>query len=54
MEDETRSAVLTELGREYRGMSPKRTSGEKWEEVRNRMETWNERVERAQRITERF
>jgi hypothetical protein len=51
VDEETRRAVLTEFGREYRGMKPVRTSGEMGEEVRNRMEMWKARVERAQRIT---
>jgi hypothetical protein len=51
VEEETRSAVLTELGREYRGIRFERTSGERGEEVRKRMERWKDRVERAQRTT---
>ena len=51
VEDETSRAVLTELGRGYLGRRPKRQSGEKGEDVRNRMEMWNERVERAHRTT---
>jgi hypothetical protein len=46
----TSSAVLTEFGREYCGISPKRTRGERGEEVRKRIERWKERVERAQRM----
>jgi broad specificity phosphatase PhoE len=54
VEEETRSAVLTEFGREYCGMRFKRTRGESGEDVRKRMERWKERVERAQRITSKF
>lgn len=51
MEEDTRSAVLTEFGREYRGMRPKRTSGESGEELRKRIERWKDHVERAQSTT---
>lgn len=51
MEDETRSAVLTELGREYRGIKLPSTRGDSGDDVRNRMDRWKERVDRAQRIT---
>jgi len=54
VEEETRSAVLTEFGREYRGMRFERTRGESREEVRKRMERWKESVERAQRITRAY
>jgi hypothetical protein len=46
----TSSAVLTEFGREYCGISPNRIRGERGEEVRKRIERWKERVERAQRM----
>jgi len=46
----TSSAVLTEFGREYRGISLNRTRGERGEEVRKRIERWNESVDRAQRM----
>lgn len=48
VEDDTSNAVLTEFGRGYRGMNPKRTSGEKGEDVRKRIERWKASVERAQ------
>jgi hypothetical protein len=51
VEDDTKSAVLTELGREYRGMNENLTRGLKYDDVRNRMEKWKESVESAQRIT---
>ena len=51
VDEDTSKAVLTEFGREYRGMKPKRTRGEKLEEVRKRIERWKERVERAQSNT---
>lgn len=51
VEDETSSAVLTELGREYRGMNESRTRGLNGDDVRNRMEKWKESVESAQSIT---
>ena len=51
VEEETSSAVLTELGRAYVGSRPRRRSGERGEEVRKRMEMWKARVETAQRIT---
>lgn len=51
MEELTRRAVDTELGRGYRGMRLLRTRGESGLEVRKRIETWKERVERAQSIT---
>ncbi|KAE8444008.1 hypothetical protein EG329_001137 [Mollisiaceae sp. DMI_Dod_QoI] len=50
VEEETSSAVLTEFGRGYRGIKPKRTSGEKGEDVRKRIERWKASVERAHRI----
>lgn len=48
---ETRSAVETEFGREYRGRNPRSPSGEKGDEVRKRMDRWKARVERVQSIT---
>lgn len=50
VEDDTSNAVLTELGREYRVVNPKRTRGESGEEVRKRIDRWKASVERAQRI----
>ncbi|RFU35606.1 hypothetical protein B7463_g665, partial [Scytalidium lignicola] len=51
VEDDTRRAVLTEFGRGYRGINPVKTRGETGEDVRNRIERWKARVERAQRTT---
>jgi len=42
--------VLTEFGLEYRGINPNRTSGERGDEVRKRIERWKESVETAQRM----
>lgn len=42
--------MLTEFGREYRGVKPEITRGENGEEVRNRIERWKARVEKAQRM----
>jgi len=39
--------VLTEFGREYRGMSPNSTRGESGDEVRKRIDMWNANVESA-------
>lgn len=41
--------MLTELGREYRDMRPRKTSGLKTDEVRKRIERWKAQVDRAQR-----
>ena len=54
MEEETRRAVETEFGRVYWGIVDVRTSGEKGEEVRKRIDRWNESVERAESITNRI
>lgn len=51
MEDDTRRAVDTELGLVYCGRMPKRLRGEKADDVRKRMLTWNAAVERAQKMT---
>lgn len=51
VEDETRSAVETELGRLNCGRMPRRWRGEYRLEVRKRMEPWKARVERVQRRT---
>jgi hypothetical protein len=51
VEEDTRRAVLTLLGRAYVGSSEKRCKGEKGEDARKRIERWKERVENAQRIT---
>jgi hypothetical protein len=51
VEEETSSAVETELGRGYVGSSPANASGEKGLDVRKRMERWKARVERVQRRT---
>jgi hypothetical protein len=48
VEDDTSNAVLTEFGREYLGTSPKRTSGDRVEEVRKRIERWKAQAERVQ------
>lgn len=48
---ETRSAVETELGREYRGRNPRSPRGEKGDEVKKRMDRWKARVERVHNIT---
>lgn len=42
--------MLTEFGREYLGMKPKSTSGDNGEEVRKRIDRWNDSVDRAQRM----
>ena len=52
VDDETRRAVDTELGRGYRGNARKPGRygrGENFEDVRNRMETWKARVDSKQR-----
>ena len=46
--------MLTEFGREYRGMKFASTRGEKGEEVRKRIERWKDSVESAHRITSGF
>lgn len=51
VEEETRSAVDTELGLEYVGRRPRKFSGEKGDEVRKRMLMWKASVEKEQRIT---
>jgi broad specificity phosphatase PhoE len=51
VEDETRRAVLTELGRAYVGSMPRSRRGERGEEVRKRIEMWKASVETAQRTT---
>jgi hypothetical protein len=51
VEEETRSAVLTEFGRAYAGRKPRSRRGDQGEEVRKRMETWKARVDTEQRIT---
>ena len=50
VDEETRRAVETELGRGYRGRRPRRGRGEKGEDVRKRMERWKARVLRRQRM----
>lgn len=52
MDDETRRAVETELGRGYGGME-RRRRGEKREEVRKRMLRWKASVDMVQRTTGR-
>jgi hypothetical protein len=42
--------VLTEFGREYLGVNPERTRGERGDEVRKRIDRWKARVEKAQRM----
>lgn len=51
VEEETKSAVDTELGREYVGSRPRKLSGDRGDEVRKRMLMWKARVEKVQRIT---
>lgn len=51
VEDETRSAVETEFGREYVGRTPMKAKGESGEEVRNRILMWKAKVEKVHRIT---
>lgn len=51
VDEETRRAVETELGRLYWGSIPKATSGENREDVRKRMIAWKANVDTAQRIT---
>jgi hypothetical protein len=51
VEEETRSAVETELGRGYWGRTPARNSGEYRDDVKKRIERWKARVETAHRTT---
>jgi hypothetical protein len=53
VEEETSSAVLTELGLVYAGRRPRRRRGENADEVRKRIDTWKARVESEQRKTRR-
>jgi hypothetical protein len=54
VEEETRRAVETELGRGYRGRIRVKWRGEKREDVRKRMQLWKARVEDAQRATSTY